>query len=260
MSQISDLKTETVPALRRAVQILDLVAASAQKLTPAEITRIMSLPKSTAHGLIAVMCELGLLVKSSDGTMRVGPHSMRWAGSFLSQLDIVSAFQTCLADRPELDPYTVTLTMREGGEVVYIGCRDSAQPLGHTFRIGMRLPAPFTATGKMLLSDLTIDELKPLLDPFPKPLTPRSVSNLNALQKELEIIRARGYSIDDGQIREGMICIGAAIRDHAGKAFSGIAISLIRSEANDDTIQRLGHALRETATALSKRVGGYSNL
>lgn len=149
-SQISD----TVPALRRAVRILDLVSGSPRNLTAAELTRVLDLPKSTAHGLLAVMTELDLLARSADGTLRIGAHSLRWANGFLSQLDIVSAFNDHLAQRHDLDPYTVTLTVREGGEVVYIGCRNSAQPLGHTFRIGMRLPAPFTATGK-ILPDLT---------------------------------------------------------------------------------------------------------
>jgi DNA-binding IclR family transcriptional regulator len=246
---------DTVPALRRATRILDLLAEPGQNLTAAEITRILGLPKSTAHGLLAVMDELDLVAKSADGTLRVGPHPLRWANSFLAQLDIVSTFHEYLAQRRELDPYTVTLTVREGREVVYIGCRNSAQPLGHTFRIGMRLPAPFTATGKMLLSDLTTDELKGLFDSFPKPLTSRSVSTMYQLEQELAATRARGFSIDDGQIREGMICIGAVIRDHSGTAAAGIAVSLIRSEAGDEKVGLLGEELRQTAKALSEKLG-----
>ncbi|WP_313618833.1 helix-turn-helix domain-containing protein, partial [Agrobacterium sp.] len=52
-SQILD----TVPALRRAVRILDLVSGSPRNLTAAELTRVLDLPKSTAHGLLAVMTE-----------------------------------------------------------------------------------------------------------------------------------------------------------------------------------------------------------
>ena len=250
-SQISD----TVPALRRAVRILDMVADSPQHLTAAELTRLMDMPKSTAHGLLAVMVELDLLAKSADGTLRIGPHSLRWANGFLSHLDIVSTFHEQLAERHDLDPYTVTLTVREGGEVVYIGCRNSAQPLGHTFRIGMRLPAPFTATGKILLSDLGPGELRMLFSQFPQPLTSRSVAALSQLEEELALTRARGYSIDDGQIREGMLCIGAAICDYSGAASAGIAISLIRSEASDQKIAYLGEELRTTANALSEKLG-----
>lgn len=251
----STTPSDTVPALRRATRILDLLAAPGRNLTAAEITRILDLPKSTAHGLLAVMAELDLVARSADGTLRVGSHPLRWANGFLSQLDIVSTFHEYLAQRQELDPYTVTLTVREGGEVVYIGCRNSAQPLGLTFRIGMRLPAPFTATGKMLLSDLGTDELNVLLDSFPEPLTPRSVSTIPQLELELAAIRARGFSIDDGQIREGMICVGAVIRDYSGAAAAGIAVSLIRSEAGDDKVARLGEELRAAAEALSEKLG-----
>lgn len=250
-TQVSD----TVPALRRAARILDLLADTGRPLTAAEITRILDFPKSTAHGLLAVMTELDLISKSVDGTLHVGAHSLRWANGFLSQLDIVSTFHEYLAHRHELDPYTVTLTVRERGEVVYIGCRNSSQPLGHTFRIGMRLPAPFTATGKMLLSDLTQDELRALFASFPGPLTPRSVSSISQLELELAATRDRGYSIDDGQIREGMICIGALIRDYTGAAAAGIAVSLIRSEAGDDQVARLGEELRDAANAFSERLG-----
>lgn len=247
--------SDTVPALRRATRILDLLAEPGGQLTAAEITRILDLPKSTAHGLLAVMTELDLVSKAADGTLRVGAHPLRWANGFLSQLDIVSTFHEYLAKRHELDPYTVTLTVRDGGEVVYIGCRNSSQPLGHTFRIGMRLPAPFTATGKMLLCDLTKDELGTLFTSFPEPLTPRSVSTVSQLELELAATRARGFSIDDGQIREGMICIGAVIRDYSGAAAAGIAVSLIRSEAGDDKVARLGGELRDAANALSERLG-----
>ncbi|WP_296099789.1 IclR family transcriptional regulator [uncultured Agrobacterium sp.] len=246
---------QTVPALRRAVAILDILA-SGKNLTAAEIARTLSLPKSTAHGLLAVMGELDLVGKSPDGTLKIGPHPLRWANAFLSQLDIVTTFQEVLARDRKLDPYTVTLTVREGAEVVYVGCRNSDQPLGQTFRIGMRLPAPFTATGKILLSDLKPAELDRLLTDFPKPLTPRSVGSVEELKRELEVTRKRGFSVDDGQIREGMICIGAPLRDHSGAAVAGIAISILRSEASDDKIAELGAQLQAIAQGMSEGLGG----
>lgn len=247
--------TQTVPALRRAVGILDILA-SGRNLKAAEIARTLSLPKSTAHGLLAVMSELDLVAKSPDGTLRIGPHPLKWANAFLSQLDIVTTFQEVLARDRKLDPYTVTLTVREGAEVVYVGCRNSDQPLGQTFRIGMRLPAPFTATGKILLSDLKHPELKNLLADFPKPLTRRSVRTIEELERELELTRERGFSIDDGQIRDGMICIGAALRDHSGAAVAGIAISILRSEASDDRTSELAAQLQVIAKGMSEGLGG----
>ncbi|WKL23601.1 IclR family transcriptional regulator (plasmid) [Agrobacterium tumefaciens] len=247
---------KSVPALRRAAEILDLVSSSGSRLSAAEITRACNLPKSTGHQLLLAMTDMSLLNRAQDGTYQVGPHPMRWASSFLSTIDIVGTFQSCLGQVHELDGFTVTLTVREDREVVYIGCRNSNQPLGQTFRIGMRLPAPFTATGKILLSDLADAELAALFsEGFPVPLTPRGTPDLNHLRDELNTTRARGYSIDDGHVREGMICIGAAIRDHSGRAIAGIAVSLLRSETSAEMPHQLGLTLMKVAGHLSQQMG-----
>ncbi|MGE4482770.1 IclR family transcriptional regulator [Acidocella sp.] len=251
-----ETETESVPALRRAVRVLDYVSSAAKPPNAAEVTRALKLPKSSAHGLIGAMLDLHLLVRADDGCLRPGPYLMRWANGFLAQLDIVSIFQSYFAENPGLARYTVTLTVRDGAEVVYLSCRNSDQPLGVTFRIGMRLPATFTATGKALLAELEDETLENLLTPsFPAPLTSHSVRNIDMLRQELMQMRARGFSIDDGQVREGMICLGAVLRGHDGLAVAGIALSLTRSEATPDMVAALGEELREAATRLSRRFG-----
>lgn len=248
--------SDSVPALRRAVLILDLIAKADRPLSAADITRLLELPKSTSHGLLSVMLELNLLVRGPDGAFHLGPHPMRWADGFLSQMDIVSIFKTYFARDTALSCYTITLTVLDRDEVVYIGCRDSDQPLGQTFRIGMRLPAPFTATGKMLLSEMSDAEVRRLFaSGFPSPMTSRSIRDCDQLLQELSDIRARGFSIDDGHVRESMICVGSVIRDYAGKAIAGIATSLLRSEANPEVIADLGNMMCKTANTLSKQLG-----
>src|ERR1700709_1044426 len=74
-----------IPALRRTVRILDLVATASTAPTCSELARLLNVPKSTAHGLCATMVELGLLNRSEAGTFRLGPHLMRWANRFLAQ-------------------------------------------------------------------------------------------------------------------------------------------------------------------------------
>ncbi|NTA13964.1 IclR family transcriptional regulator domain-containing protein [Agrobacterium tumefaciens] len=115
---------------------------------------------------------------------------------------IVSIFRDYFASDTTLSPYTATLTLL-GDRVVYIGCRNSDQPLRHSFRIGMRLLAPYTATGKILLSELPDDELTALFSSglCPRPQRQKGQEPLNA-PVELVEERARGFSIDDGQIRE----------------------------------------------------------
>ena len=80
--------------------------------------------------------------------------------------------------------------------MVYIACRNSTSPLGVTFRVGMRLPAPFTATGKAILSAWSDDRVRTLMtNRWPEPLTANSVRHVDALLVELGETRARGFSM-----------------------------------------------------------------
>ncbi|WP_334174557.1 IclR family transcriptional regulator [Pseudoxanthobacter sp.] len=245
-----------MPALRRGVRILDFVAAASAPPAAADIARALSLPRSTAHGLIAAMVDMHLLVRAADGTYRMGPHLMSWANGFLAQADLVGAFRSAVAGQPDLARLTLTLTIREGAEVIYLACNNSSEPLGFTFRIGMRLPAPFAATGKAMLAALPLEVVTRLVaDGLPPPMTPRSVQTLPELLHELEETRARGWSLDDGQIREGMVCVGASVSDHNGTAIAGIATSLLENEATPETLAYLGNEMRRIAGLLSHRLG-----
>ncbi|MBA4612440.1 IclR family transcriptional regulator [Stappia taiwanensis] len=245
-----------MPALRRAVAILDYLSERCGGASATDIARDLNVPKSTAHGLLVAMEELGLLIRESDGRLRTGPRSLRWANDFIAGSDLVSVFKQYFHGPHPLAGYTVTMTVLEGAEVVYIACSHANQPLGVTFRIGMRLPAPFTATGKALLGALSEEELEQRLGgDFPAPLTRHSVTDLAHLKQELPQLAQRGYSIDDGETREGMTCLGTTVRDHTGQAVAGLAISLTRTEAVPDKVAELGARLRQAAQDISATLG-----
>ncbi|MFC7704604.1 IclR family transcriptional regulator [Plastorhodobacter daqingensis] len=246
----------SVPALRRAVAILDHLAGTSDAPSMAEIARALGLPKSTAHGLILAMEEIGLVKRMPGAGFRIGTHPLRWAAGFLSQTDLVTSFNTYFARERDLARFTVTMTVLEGAEVIYIACAPADQPLGVTFRIGMRLPAPFTATGLALLAARSDDEVcRRLEQGFPAPLTENSLRSLPDLLAEVERTRARGFSIDDGQVRQGMICLGTVLRNHADEVVAGIALSLTRPEATPEVIEALGATLVAAGRDISGQLG-----
>ncbi|WP_138466751.1 IclR family transcriptional regulator [Poseidonocella sp. HB161398] len=247
----------SVPALRRAVAILDHLSETSEELTAADLCRALKIPKSTAHGLLQAMEELGLVIRDPAGRLGIGPRPMRWSSRFLAKSDLVSAFRQHFDRDARLSGYTITLTVLEETEVVYVACSNSSQPLGVTFRIGMRLPAAFTATGKAQLAALPEAEVAArFAGGFPAPLTRYSVRDLAALRAGLDRDRARGFSVDDGETREGMTCLGAPVRNHEGRVVAGLALSLTRSEATAEKVEELGAQLRSAADGISALIGG----
>lgn len=248
-----------VPAVDRAARILDLVAGSGDTATISNIARELKIAKSSVHGLCNTLVELGLLERKGTG-FAIGGHVMLWANAFVGKSDMVAEFMRLWEIEPGLQSETATLTILDGGEVVYIASRHGLDPLGITFRIGMRLPAAFTATGKAIMSTMPDNVVLGLYpEGLPAPLTPNSVSSPEALLQEMREIRSRGFSVDDQQVRPGMICLGAPVFDFTGdQAVGGLAVSMHASHASDETMARLGRYVVDCAQRLSQRLGARS--
>lgn len=251
---------DTVPALRRAVRILDMVKDAAKPPLAADVARQLDLPRSTAHGLLAVMQELGLLEKTVTQGYRLGTRLLDWAGDVTEKRDLVSEFYHVLETRTDVEAFTVTLTMLEGAEVVYVACRNSATVLGASFRVGMRLPAIFTATGNAILAGMDDASFREWLalhpvTTWPQPLTPNGICSVTTLVREIGEIKERGYAVDDEQVHDGLWCFGAAVKDHSGRALAGIGISLPQAELGRYSVERLGAVAARLAEAVSFRLG-----
>jgi IclR family transcriptional regulator, blcABC operon repressor len=259
VSIVKGQSRKLVPALERGVRLLDFVATCPDKPTLTDLVVALNLPKSTVHGLCSTLTELGLLRRNPDNTFQIGPHVMRWANSFSRETNVVKEFAQIWDTESFLPGATVTLSVLEAGEVVYVAARNSGTIAGFNFRIGMRLPAVFTATGKAFLSYLSEPEIRALLpDGLPAPMTPYSVPEMPVLMKQLRQIQEQGYSVDNQEVAEGMICIGAPLLNAQNQPIAAIAVSLLADTLSQDEIKQIADSVSEIARNLSVRLGAFA--
>lgn len=253
--QNNTVKT-AVPALDRAVSVLDFVSRQLTPPTAADIGNALNIPRSSAHALLAALVAHDLLFKNQMQRYRLGAQPLRWAGDFIDHQDMITSFQNQVLSVPALAPYSLSLTYRDETEVVCMACRNGDGRLGFSFSTGLRLPAGFAATGKAMLSTLTDDAVRALYaDSWHEALTAHSAKDCESLLQDLNETRQRGYAVDNGEIRAGMFCIGVPIFDHTNRANNGVALSMPDSEADDATITQLGESLAQLADLLSRRLG-----
>lgn len=251
------------PAVGRAAAILDHIAHAGKPQSFTDLAKALQLPKSSLHGLCSTLVQFNLLTRLESGLLTLGPHVVTWGNAFLARLDITQEFFASWDEMQVLPDETITLSVRDGREVVYIACRNGTRPLGYTFKTGMRNAAVHTATGLAMLSTLPDQSIYTLLDPsqgpWPQPLTRKGFTHIEELMSELDQIRRRGFSIDREGVREGMYCFGAPVFDsHNPEAVAGVAVSILANEVNPALEQRAGMAVRRLADRLTERLGGLS--
>lgn len=248
----------SVPAVVRAKAIMDYVAQARQPPHVSEIARELGLPKSSVHGVCNTLVSTGLLARHGASAFALGGHVMVWASAFAAKSDMIASFLHLWEATPELQQHTVSLSTLDGEDVTYVASKEGKSPLGITFRIGMRLPAAFTATGKAMLSTFDPSALATLFaQGMPEPMTRMSVRRMEDLSRELAQVRQRGFSIDHGQVREGMYCFGAPILGFASpRAIGGIAISILDGDVTAETERVIGGLVRVCGEKLTKALGG----
>ncbi|WP_085317301.1 IclR family transcriptional regulator [Derxia lacustris] len=248
-----------VPALERAAAILDLVAASPHGMTVAELAERLALPRSSTHNLCGTLAHVGQLHRETGGLYRIGPAIARYAEAFTEQTDLTREFGLALDRLAERDVAYLLATVDQC-DTVYLAHRNGSHPIGLNFRTGMRLPAAFTATGKAILSTLPPDEVRRLLrGRWPRALTRNSVESLDALLLQLEDIRARGWSVDAGEVRDGLLFYGAPVcAAGSARAVGAVSVSLFENEPATAQRERATQAVLRLAAEISARLGGSS--
>ena len=246
-----------VPAVTRALTLLDRLALRREPMSLAQLTTELALPKSSVHGLCNTLMSFGYLRRQPDGAFLIGPRVMSLAEAFVSGTDVAREFNALWADVGAAPEETIVLSVLSGADALYVAVRNSARPLGLAFNVGMRLPAYLSGSGKAMLAQRDTVEVRELLAAAPlAQLTRRGPSDIETLMKELAATRKRGYSVDDGAVREGVYAFGAPVFDATGRAVAGVAVCLNKALLGADRGEHHLEAVLRVARALTQRLGG----
>lgn len=252
----SALPKGNVPSVIKAVQILDTLAAAKGAMTLAELTQAVQLPKSTVLAICASLSRTGMLSRLENGSYRLGTHVLDIAYAYLSNITLADEFADLWDTTGIVEGEGAVLAILDGADIVYVASRNSESLLGISYRLGTRLPACCTATGKALLSTYTDEYIRKLYQQHPlSKLTPRSHKSVSSLLRDLQAVRTRGYAIDDEETHEGLCCVGAPVFDSsAGHAVAAVAVSMRKrtgSIANHPAIR----PVLQFSKLLSRRLG-----
>ena len=106
-----------------------------------------------------------------------------------------------------------------------------------------------------MLSTMSMSAIKSLYeDTFPKPLTQNCVRDFDSFAIEMTKINSSRISLDDGQLRDGMYCLGTYIRNASGIAIAGMAVSFLQGEYESKR-EEVSAVLIELAEQIERRLG-----
>ena len=206
--------------------MLEQIATSDESLTLEELTRLSGLPKPTVHRILQLLMRGGWVERQSlDKRYVVGPRVCALALAVQMRSPRRRERRAILARLVETIGETCNFTMLDGSEVVYLERAETSADVRLHMDAGSRVPLHCTASGKLLLSDLTPAQVRRLLGPGPLPrYTDRTITNWATLERELAKIRASGVGTDVGEYLVGSVCMAVPVRDPQGRMCAAVAV------------------------------------
>ncbi len=247
---------KTVQSIERVFDILELLSHEPKGLNLTKVGTNLGLHKSTVYRLLMVLRKRGYIEKEDEsGRYRLGPGFVELASLFLNSIELKTEAEPHLRQLSQVTGQTVFLATLLDKEVVYLDKVEQFNSLRKYSIIGQRRPLFCTSLGKAMIMNRPVDELRELFRdiPFCK-YTPNTHGDLDALLKDLEICRTRGWAADNEEYEANVRCLGAPILDYRGAVVA--AVSVIWSTFNTAlTFEGMAPHVMEAARQISTRLG-----
>ncbi len=218
-----------VPALAQGLSVLSLFSRDKVRLTAPEISRELSLPRTTVFRIMQTLEAMGFICKEQDERhFRLGPAMLGRGFAYIASLDFVEVAQPVLARLRDQTGMSVHMAVRDGQDIVYVSRYAAQTTVRSSVTIGTRFPAHATIMGRMLLSDMDLAELRSLFphEPLQKysDRTPCTVAELADL---LSVDRERGYAVTQSFFERGVASVAAPVRDAGGDIVAAINVTSV---------------------------------
>jgi DNA-binding IclR family transcriptional regulator len=253
----ASLERYVIPNLRNACRILKLLRGQPGGLKAAELARSLGIPVTTTMRITSTL-QIEGLVQKSDGRFELGPVLIHLGNAALAGTDIrklaLPLLQKLTLETDETSHLAIPCNERS----LIIAVQDSLHPLRAASPAGFLTDLHSSSTGKIFLSYVHNEqfaEFKALKAPYRH--TAHTLTKRAELEREIELTRNRGYSVDDEECHLGVRCVAAPIFSSDGSVVAAIGITAATVRLAEKRIPEMAAKVRAAAAGAS-RLLGYS--
>jgi IclR family pca regulon transcriptional regulator len=248
-------------SLERGLAVLACFSAQRPVLGIADLADTLGMSRSTTHRYAATLVELGYLEQDRSRKYRLGLRVADLGLAALGSTGLRDRARSSLAALRREVNLTVNLVVLDGTEVVSVdrvrGSRPGQHRVDADTRVGVRLPAHCTSTGKVLLAYLPADEREEIVQRIEfEPRGPKTIRSRRTLRDQIAAAREAGIGLNDEELGPDMQAIAAPVHGDDGQVIAAINLVSSRSSLSLDELRHsLAPRLLAGAERLSRRLG-----
>lgn len=249
----------TVPAVDRAIDIMEYIAQASASVTIKDLSDALNIPSASCFRIVKNLLNRKYLIEdhNSKGRYLYGFRGIELADYALYKLDlrtIALPFMKSVA--LELNQ-AVQLSILETGGVIFIEQTLPISPIHAMAKPFVPLPINVSAGGKILCAYMPPYKKSDYLSHAElAAYTQYSITDQEALMKELDITVERGYALDMQEFSIGVGCIAVPVFNYMGNCIAAIGITGDYQEyQKKGNIERFYKIMDNVASEISHQMG-----
>ena len=211
----------------RSIDVLQIISDQDRAIIFTDILKKSDLTRPTLYRILSSLEEEGLVHKTNSKHYKLGSRLISLAQNALAQFDIRRIAYSALSKLRDETGETVHLAIRSRDMMVYVDKFESKEIVRMTSMVGTLIPFHSSSVGKAYLSGIDQNQLNKILENLKfLPQTPQASENLNKIYKDIELTKKNGYSFDNEENENGIICFGANIKDNSSFPVASVSVSI----------------------------------
>jgi len=252
MSRTRQPSTRRIGAAERAIAVLDTLA-EAGELGTNEIARRTGMTPSTVSRQLGTLAASGLVERvQSSGRYRLGLRIVHLANALLARLDVREVARPHLVALVEATGETATLSVPGDEDAITVDFVPGSHHVQPVSKLGRPSVGHATSAGKVMLAFLGRE---PRDGPPLRAYTPRTITDPQALAREVAQVRERGWAQAVGEREPDLAAIAAPIRSSRGELEAMVALQGPSSRFDDAAMEAAVPLLVERADTISRELG-----
>jgi len=243
-----------VPAIEKCFNMLDLFAKSKNPLGISDISKALGFHKSTVFNILHTLVDIGILENESENKFRFGTKLYLLGKTAGTSSELISSVHPCLDEINQKTKLSAFLGIRSGLRAIILDKVDSAFDIKISSEIGMRIPLLAGAGGKILLAQLSDEEVEDILSRNElKKFTRYSCTNKKKFMEMIRKTRTEGIAIDKEEYIEGIRALAVPVSLKIGNNPVAIWAVGLKRQMEDKDIPVYAELLKEIVKKIETR-------
>ena len=220
--------TRRARGIDRAIAIFEYLHECRQPVRIADIARTIGAPRSTAYDVTNRLVEAGLLESLGDGTVFFGRAMHYYGVDYVNSKGLIQEASKEVSRLAESWGETTQFCMLDGNKYTVVLTDTGRRMFKISSHVGVRVPIPWTASGRLLLSDLQPQQVRDFIPPDDfRLIDGRRLDPLEFID-EIEVARRQGYCVTAGLVDNYTVCMAAPVKRVDGKVVATICFVVTR--------------------------------